>query len=207
MTTVQEYNHDDETNGNQNASAGNSQDSFAKRRSSKKTVASEKGSQNTDRQTLGAMIPGPTPDDGDGFDSPTKFKMADNNRDFQPKVENQPTAEGSPEGEVLYWEFGPVEVKEQTEPFLAICYKCKKQGMTEVYDGPSKLSYIMCLILCALGFVCCCLIPILPCAKKWGFRDYQHLCPHCRALVAVKRHDIRSRYKTEHDPENPEIEI
>ena len=76
-----------------------------------------------------------------------------------------------------------------------VCYKCKKKGTTEVTEGPSKLSYIMCLILCALGFVCCCLLPILPCAKKWGFRDYKHICPHCRALVGLKRHDIRSRYK------------
>ena len=53
----------------------------------------------------------------------------------------------------------------------------------------------MCFILFALGFWCCCFIPVLPCAKKWGFRDHQHMCPNCRALVSLKRHDIRSRYK------------
>ena len=54
----------------------------------------------------------------------------------------------------------------------------------------------MCFILFALGFWCCCFIPVLPCAKKWGFRDYKHLCPNCRALIGLKRHDIRSRYMT-----------
>ena len=100
-----------------------------------------------------------------------------------------------PSEEVLFWENGPVEVKCQTEPYNMVCYKCKEPGTTIVIESASKLSWIMCFILFALGFWCCCFIPVLPCAKKWGFRDYKHLCPNCRALVSIKRHDIRSRYK------------
>ena len=77
-----------------------------------------------------------------------------------------------PSDEVLFWEYGPVEVKCQTEPYHFTCYKCKESGITQVTEGPSKLSWIMCFILFALGFWCCCFIPVLPCAKKWGFRDH-----------------------------------
>ena len=157
---------------------------------------------------MNALVSPDTP----GEESPTKFKMQSINADPNsidappaPPVRadiNNNCCKDHPTEEVLYWEFGPVEVKCQTKAYEMICYKCKQTGVTEVSEGPSKLSWIMCLILCALGFVCCCLLPILPCAKKWGFRDYKHVCPNCRALVSLKRHDIRSRYKVNSDDPN-----
>ena len=76
------------------------------------------------------------------------------------------------------------------------CYKCKEVGETEVSGAPSKLAWIMSFILFALGCWCIFWIPVSPCAKKWGFWDYEHVCPKCRALISIKRHDLRSRYKT-----------
>ena len=86
------------------------------------------------------------------------------------------------------------------------CYKCKAEGETEVSGAPSKLAWIMSFILFALGCVCIFWVPVSPCAKKWGFWDYEHVCPNCRALISVKRHDLRSRYKSvpNKDPEKPE---
>ena len=63
------------------------------------------------------------------------------------------------------------------------CPQCGQSVMTVVQQKRSSAQWIFCGIIAITGLVAgCCLVPF--CVD--AFRDHEHRCPNCRAVIAIK---------------------
>uniref|UniRef100_A0A7S3NAI6 LITAF domain-containing protein n=1 Tax=Euplotes harpa TaxID=151035 RepID=A0A7S3NAI6_9SPIT len=78
---------------------------------------------------------------------------------------------------------GGLDFTLQAHPVMVNCPHCNKQGMTKVQSRIGMMQWIICLVLCLMGFWCCCCIPFY----ISDLRDATHACSQCNTVLGTSR--------------------
>ena len=73
----------------------------------------------------------------------------------------------------------PLDFTLQAHPVPVTCPHCKKQGVTMVKSRIGLMQWLICLVLCLMGFWCCCCIP----CYISDLREASHSCQHCGSYL------------------------
>lgn len=118
---------------------------------------------------------------------PTAYAQATTYSSLDPPPHYQVVQMGAPvEPQVVLYTSNPVATPHiiyGNDPIILTCPFCKAQTSTKTRSYPSALSWILCLVICLVGFWCgCCFIPL--CVP--GLRNVSHYCTNCSRFIGRK---------------------